>query len=61
MGRVDHIELNEKLEEVYVKDDAELNAYLLASALENAELHVTADAPPLSVTVSVTVWSPAVS
>jgi DNA gyrase subunit B len=35
-------------QEVYVKDDAELNAYLLASALENAELHVNADAPPLS-------------
>jgi DNA gyrase subunit B len=35
-------------QEVYVKDDAELNAYLLSSALENAELHVTADAPPLS-------------
>jgi DNA gyrase subunit B len=35
-------------QEVYVKDDAELNAYLLGSALENAELHVTADAPPLS-------------
>ena len=35
-------------QEVYVKDDAELNAYLLATALENAELHVTADAPSLS-------------
>ena len=35
-------------QEVYVKDDAELNAYLLASALDNAELHVNADAPPLS-------------
>jgi DNA gyrase subunit B len=35
-------------QEVYVKDDAELNAYLLASALENAELHVNADAPALS-------------
>jgi DNA gyrase subunit B len=35
-------------QEVYVKDDAELNAYLLASALESAELHVNADAPPLS-------------
>jgi DNA gyrase subunit B len=35
-------------QEVYVKDDAELNAYLLSTALENAELHVTADAPPLS-------------
>ncbi len=35
-------------QEVYVKDDAELNSYLLASALENAELHVNADAPALS-------------
>ena len=35
-------------QEVYVKDDAELNAYLLSTALENAALHVTADAPPLS-------------
>jgi DNA gyrase subunit B len=30
--------------ETYVKDDAELNALLLKSALEDAELHVTADA-----------------
>ena len=35
-------------QEVYVKDDAELNDYLLASALENAALHVNADAPALS-------------
>ncbi|NCF23843.1 MAG: DNA topoisomerase (ATP-hydrolyzing) subunit B [Gammaproteobacteria bacterium] len=35
-------------QEVYVKDDAELNAYLLASALDNAELYVNADAPPLA-------------
>ena len=35
-------------QEVYVKDDGELNAYLLAAALENAALHVTADAPALS-------------
>jgi DNA gyrase subunit B len=35
-------------QEVYVKDDAELNAYLLASALDNAELHVNVDAPALS-------------
>ncbi len=30
--------------ETYVKDDAELNALLLRSALEDAELHVTAEA-----------------
>jgi len=35
-------------QEVYVKDDAELNAYLLNAALDNAALHVNADAPPLS-------------
>ena len=35
-------------QEVYVKDDAELNSYLLASALDNASLHVTADAPAMS-------------
>ena len=35
-------------QEVYVKDDTELNSYLLASAIENAELHVNADAPALS-------------
>ena len=35
-------------QEVYVKDDAELNAYLLNAALDKAELHVAADAPALS-------------
>ena len=35
-------------QEVYVKDDAELEAYLLSSALEGALLHVTPDAPPLA-------------
>jgi DNA gyrase subunit B len=35
-------------QEVYVKDDAELNAYLLNSALDKAELYVNQDAPPLS-------------
>jgi DNA gyrase subunit B len=34
-------------QEYYVKDDAELNALLLASAIEDAELHVSADAPPI--------------
>jgi DNA gyrase subunit B len=34
--------------EVYVKDDAELTAYLLNSALDDAELHVNETAPPLS-------------
>jgi DNA gyrase subunit B len=35
-------------QEVYVKDDAELNSYLLNAALDNAELYVNTDAPPLS-------------
>jgi len=35
-------------QEVYVKDDAELNTYLLNAAIEGAALHVNADAPPLS-------------
>ena len=35
-------------QEVYVKDDAELNAYLMNAALDNAALHVNAEAPPLS-------------
>jgi DNA gyrase subunit B len=35
-------------QEHYVKDDAELNAYLLNVALEGAALHVTADAPAIS-------------
>ena len=35
-------------QEVYVKDDAELNAHLLTAALDKAALHVNTDAPPLS-------------
>jgi DNA gyrase subunit B len=35
-------------QEVYVKDDNELNAYLLTAALDTAALHVNADAPALS-------------
>jgi DNA gyrase subunit B len=34
--------------EVYVKDEAELNAYLLNSALENSALYVNTGAPPLT-------------
>ncbi len=37
-------------QEQYLKDDMELNAYLLQMALDNAELHVTGDAPALSST-----------
>jgi DNA gyrase subunit B len=35
-------------QEVYVKDDAELNGYLLGAALDNAALHVNTEAPALS-------------
>jgi len=35
-------------QEVYVKDDAELNTFLLNSAIEGAALHVNAEAPALS-------------
>jgi len=35
-------------QEQYLKDDGELNNYLLQSALENAYLHVTEEAPPLA-------------
>ncbi len=34
-------------QESYLKDDAELNEYLLARALDKAELHYAEDAPPL--------------
>ena len=35
-------------QEHYVKDDAELDAYLLSVALEKAELHVSPEAPPIT-------------
>ena len=35
-------------QEQYLKDDADLNAYLLQVALDNAQLHISADAPALS-------------
>jgi DNA gyrase subunit B len=35
-------------QETYVKDDLELNALLLSTAVDGAALHVSADAPPLS-------------
>jgi len=35
-------------QEVYVKDDAELNAHLLTAAMDNAALHVNSEAPALS-------------
>ena len=35
-------------QEQYLKDDHDLNSYFLQSALDNAALHVSKDAPPLS-------------
>jgi DNA gyrase subunit B len=35
-------------QETYVKDDLELNALLLSTAVDGAALHVNADAPPMS-------------
>jgi DNA gyrase subunit B len=35
-------------QERYVKDDSELNAYLLNTALTDAHLHLSADTPPIS-------------
>ena len=35
-------------QEIYAKDDAELNAFLLSAALNDAALHVSADAPAMS-------------
>ena len=35
-------------QETYIKDDLELNQYLLHMALEGAELHVNPEAPPMS-------------
>jgi len=35
-------------QETYVKDDVELNALLLGTAIDSAALHVSAEAPPLS-------------
>ena len=37
-------------QERYLKDDTELNQYLLNSAIENAELHVNAEAPAMKAT-----------
>jgi DNA gyrase subunit B len=35
-------------QELYLKDDAALNAYLISSAVDNAELTYSADAPPIA-------------
>ncbi len=35
-------------QEQYIKDDVEMSAYLLQQAIDNALLHVSADAPPIT-------------
>jgi DNA gyrase subunit B len=39
--------LKQGKQELYLKDDAALNAYLIANAVEGAQLRYSADAPPL--------------
>jgi DNA gyrase subunit B len=39
--------LKQGKQELYLKDDAALNAYLIANAVEGAEFHYSPDAPPL--------------
>jgi DNA gyrase subunit B len=39
--------LKQGKQELYLKDDAALNAYLIANAVEDAELRYSTDAPPL--------------
>jgi DNA gyrase subunit B len=39
--------LKQGKQELYLKDDAALNEYLIANAVENAEFRYSADAPPL--------------
>jgi len=39
--------LKQGKQELYLKDDAALNAYLIANAVEGAAFHYSADAPPL--------------
>jgi len=40
--------LKQGKQELYLKDDAALNTYLISSAVDNAELTYSADAPPIS-------------
>ena len=40
--------LKQGKQELYLKDDAALNAYLISNAVDNAELTYSADAPPIS-------------
>ena len=40
--------LKQGKQEIYLKDDAALNAYLISNAVDGAELAYSADAPPIS-------------
>jgi DNA gyrase subunit B len=48
IGQPPLYKLKQGKQELYLKDDAALNAYLIANAVDNAELTYSPDAPPLS-------------
>ncbi|HET9034518.1 MAG TPA: toprim domain-containing protein, partial [Dokdonella sp.] len=48
IGQPPLYKLKQGKQEMYLKDDAALNSYLIANAVENAELLYSPDAPPLS-------------
>jgi DNA gyrase subunit B len=48
IGQPPLYKLKQGKQELYLKDDAALNSYLIANAVDNAELHYDPDAPPLS-------------
>jgi len=47
IGQPPLYKLKQGKQEIYLKDDAALNAYLIGNALDNAELTYDPDAPPL--------------
>lgn len=48
IGQPPLYKLKQGKQELYLKDDAALNSYLIANAVDNAELTYSPDAPPLS-------------
>ncbi len=48
IGQPPLYKLKQGKQELYLKDDTALNAYLIANAVDNAELTYSPDAPPLS-------------
>jgi DNA gyrase subunit B len=48
IGQPPLYKLKQGKQELYLKDDAALNSYLIANAVDNAELHYSPDAPPLN-------------